>query len=213
MKQLYLLLSKNQKKIKLLFLLSYISIIIMYVMSIWGYERFDLIKNISGELGEKFGQITIVLLTATLIPGMLKRFGILKRLSSILILFRRQLGVLSFFTAIAHMGFNFSIPYIASGTNFIPDLLKNYLTGFAAITIFFLLWVTSNDFSMKFMGKWWKYLQRLSYLAILLLILHTLDAGSKFSLVLGGVLSLEVLSWIYYFKKSRNQTVSIIASN
>ena len=201
MKQLYLLLSKNQKKIKFLFLLSYISVVIIYILGILSYGKIDGVQKIFDEVGEKFGQLSIALLATTLLPGMLKRLGILKKLSSILILFRRQMGVLVFFTAVAHMGYMFSIPHIASGTNLLPDLFKYHQIGLAAITIFFLLWITSNDFSMKFLGKWWKYIQRLSYLAVIFLILHTLDAGSKFSFVLMAVLGLEALSWFVYLIK------------
>jgi sulfoxide reductase heme-binding subunit YedZ len=203
MKEIYVLLSRYQKQIKLLFTLSYISIMIIYMIGIWSYGKIDGVDDIFHEVGEKFGQITIILLTLTLIPGMFKRFGILKKLSSIIILFRRQLGVLAFFSAVAHMGYNYAIPHIASGTNLLPGLFQEQQIGFAAITIFFLLWVTSNDFSMKFMGKWWKYLQRTSYLAIVLLILHTSYVESKFSFVLGGVLTLEILSWVVHIIKSK----------
>jgi methionine sulfoxide reductase heme-binding subunit len=203
MKQLYVFLAKHQKKIKFLFLLSYISLITLYIAGIWAYGKIDNFNSLYSELGEKLGQVTIALLTTALIPGMLKRLGILKRLSSIFILFRRQLGVLAFFTAVTHMGYQSFIEKIALGENPLTTAFTYQQTGFAAITIFFLLWVTSNDFSMKFLGKWWKYLQRTSYLAIILLILHTFDAGSKFWLVLAVILSLEAISWLVYLIKPK----------
>ena len=65
------------------------------------------------------------------------------------------------------------------------------------ITIFLLLWINSNNVSMKFFGKWWKYFQRLSYLSIIFLILHTFDAQSKVWIVLAGLLVIEAFSWGY----------------
>ena len=60
------------------------------------------------------------LLILSLIPGTLKRMNLLGRLESILMLFRRQLGVLAFFTAAMHLGYMSWIKKIAAGQNPCP---------------------------------------------------------------------------------------------
>jgi methionine sulfoxide reductase heme-binding subunit len=203
MKQLYLLLAKNQKNIKKLFLFSYIILIAMFIIGIWQYDNSTDIKFLYKEIAKKSGQISVGLLILTLIPGMLKRIGILGKFESLLMLFRRQLGVLAFFTAGSHLVFVSWIKQIATGTNPLLRFFKYQQTGFAAITIFLLLWITSNDLSIKFLGKWWKYIQRLSYLSVIALILHIFDAGSKIWIVLSVILTVEALSWFIFLIKSK----------
>lgn len=203
MKKLYLILAKNQNLIKKLFQLSYIILIVIFIIGIWGYQNIVDIGPLYRELGEKFGQISVGLLILSLIPGTLKRMNLLGRLESILMLFRRQLGVLAFFTATMHLGYISWIKKIATGQNPFLSAFKYQQTGFAAITIFLLLWINSNNISMKFFGKWWKYFQRLAYLSIIFLILHTFDAGSKIWIVLSGLLTIEAFSWFVYFTKTK----------
>ncbi len=48
----------------------------------------------------------------------------------------------------------------------------NYFTGLSSILIFTILAVTSNNWSIRKLGKNWKKLHRLTYLALILLIFH-----------------------------------------
>jgi len=211
MKKIYLLLAHHQKSIKKLFLLTYIILITLYVIGIWQYESLSEIKGLYSTIGRKSGQISIVLLLLTLIPGMLKRMDLLNKIESIVYLFRRQLGVLAFFMAVTHVGYMSWIRKIASGENPLDSLFKYQQTGFAAFTIFLLLWVTSNDISMKLLGKWWRYLQRLSYVSVIALILHVFAAGSQIWIVLLAFLVAEAVSWI--FSLMRNKASSKAGKN
>jgi len=52
------------------------------------------------------------------------------------------------------------------------DTYINYFTGLSSILIFAILAVTSNNWSIRKLGKNWKKLHRLTYLALILLIFH-----------------------------------------
>lgn len=210
MKQLYLFLAHHQKLIKKLFLLAYIILITLYAVGIWQYDNLNEIKGLFRTIGKWSGQISIILLLLTLIPGMLKRMDLLNKLESVVYLFRRQLGVLAFFMAVTHVGYMSWIRKIASGENPLDTVFKSQQTGLAAFTIFLLLWVTSNDISMKFLGRWWRFLQRLSYLSVIALIFHVFAAGSKIWMVLLAFLIGEALSWIIFI--IRNKTTSPVKS-
>jgi sulfoxide reductase heme-binding subunit YedZ len=204
MKQLYIFLAHHQKLIKKLFLLTYIILITLYVVGIWQYDSLNEIRGLFRTIGKWSGQISIILLLLTLIPGMLKRMNLLDKIESIVYLFRRQLGVLAFFMAVTHVGYMSWIRKIASGENPLDSVFKYQQTGFAAFAIFLLLWVTSNDISMRFLGKWWRYLQRLSYLSVIALILHVFAAGSKIWMVLLAFLIGEALSWVIFIIRNKN---------
>ncbi len=51
-----------------------------------------------------------------------------------------------------------------------------YFTGFSSILIFSMLAVTSNNWSIRKLGKNWKKLHSLTYLALIMLMLHLLIA-------------------------------------
>jgi DMSO/TMAO reductase YedYZ heme-binding membrane subunit len=46
--------------------------------------------------------------------------------------------------------------------------------GFCGLIITFLLLITSNFLAIKILGKWWKSIQRLSYLLLILSSSHVL---------------------------------------
>lgn len=203
MKELYLFLAKHQKPIKNLFFLSYTLTIAAILAGTLLYEQSQEIRVLYRSIGEKTGQISIILLVLTLIPGILDRIGLLRSFESLLTLFRRQFGVLAFYFAALHIMYISWIRTIARGDNPFSNIFKYQQTGTAAIAIFLLLWVTSNDLSMKLMGKWWKYLQRLSYLSVIALIFHVFAAGSELWLVLSGILAVEAISWITVFLRRK----------
>lgn len=84
---------------------------------------------------------------------------------------RRYFGVAAFGYAALHLAFYLidkgSLPTILS------ELPRTYIwTGWAAFVIFVPLAMTSMDFFVRSMGSWWKLLQRGTYLAALLTLIH-----------------------------------------
>ena len=84
---------------------------------------------------------------------------------------RRYFGVAAFFYALAH-----TVLYLVDlGTvqKVVADLPKLYIwTGWFAFLIFVPLAVTSSDYFVRKMGRNWKTLQRTTYAAAVLTLLH-----------------------------------------
>lgn len=198
LKDLYLFLAKHQKIVKKIFFIGYIAMVVMYIVGLWVYPNYPSLRPMFGEIGSKFGEISVVLLLASMTPGILKRLGIFRQIESLLLIFRRQIGITAFFTAILHSGFTSLISLISTGKSVIPSLFVYNQTGFAAISIFFLLWVISNNFSMKMLGGVWKLLQRLTYVAALAIMFHVFDAQSSWWMPAGVYLVLEAVSWVVF---------------
>ena len=84
---------------------------------------------------------------------------------------RRYFGVAAFGYAALHTLFY----VIDKGTldSVINELLRFYIwTGWLAFAIFVPLAVTSMDYFQRFMGPWWKWLQRCTYASAVLTLLH-----------------------------------------
>jgi len=96
---------------------------------------------------------------ATIFP----RLGILRKF----VLLRRQLGIIAGTFILAH-----GVPYLLAGQPSIAALIdpqfwdfKMFLTwGILGIIASLIPLITSNNFTMRYLGKWWKPIQRLSYL-------------------------------------------------
>lgn len=202
MKSLYLFLAKHQKIVKQIFFGGYVSLALLYIAGLWVYPRYEELRPFFGDIGAKFGELSIILLLISMTPGILKRLNILRQVESLLLIFRRQIGITAFFTAMLHSGFISLIKQISTGKSIIPTLFVYNQTGFAALSIFFLLWVISNNYSMKTLGSVWKLLQRLTYVAALAIMLHVFDARSKWWMVVGAYLVFEAISWtIFLFRQ------------
>lgn len=198
LKDLYLFLAKHQKVVKKIFFVGYVLMVLTYIAGLWIYPNYPDLRPMFSEIGSKFGEISIILLLISMTPGILKRMGIFRQIESLLLIFRRQIGVTAFFTAMLHSGFSSLIRQIATGKSILPSLFVYNQTGFAALSIFFLLWAISNNFSMRILGNVWKLLQRLTYVAALAIMFHVFDAQSSWWMVVGVYLVLEAISWVVF---------------
>jgi sulfoxide reductase heme-binding subunit YedZ len=86
---------------------------------------------------------------------------------------RRELGVAAFLYALLHLG-----AYLVRQPNFHVVLFDmqfiEYITGWTAFLILLVLAFTSNDRAVHGLGRWWKPLQRLAYVAVVASALHWL---------------------------------------
>lgn len=154
-------------------------------------------------LGLKFGQVAAILYVLTLTPGILQRFGWLAPVRVVMMLFRRHLGILMYITMFIHMSWTTTLPLISlfgyDLTKY-PQLATFQLVGFAAALILLPLILTSNDFSVKYLGKWWKRLHKLTYVALFLIFLHVaLIESTKWLILMSCTLIAWVFSWINHF--------------
>ena len=158
----------------------------------------------SAPLANILGFLALVSYIITLLPTILrivfpqtKETGIPK----LLLKHRRFIGILAFFLALAH-GF-----LLVKKRNFDFFDLKTswiYIQGVATFTIFTLLAITSNDWSVKKMKKNWKRLHSLTYLAMFLLTWHIWDKMSDHwtyltPIAMGGITGITVLFIIRFW--------------
>lgn len=90
------------------------------------------------------------------------------------VLLRRMLGLFSFFYACLHLLIWLWLDRELVWSGMFDDILKRpYITvGFIAFLILLTLAATSNSFCMQRLGRRWKRLHRLAYVAAALGILH-----------------------------------------
>ena len=129
-------------------------------------------------LANYLGFLALICYIITLLPSTLRVvFPRTKKteIPKLLLKYRRQIGVISFFFALGHG------VLLVSKRNFdFYDIqtYSIYLTGVATFIIFTLLTITSNDWSIKKMKKNWKKLHELTYVAMFILILHIIKTMS-----------------------------------
>lgn len=88
-----------------------------------------------------------------------------------LLTYRRELGILCFYLAFAHLSSSIFNLKIYELKNYLPP--NNFLfTGALASLFLIILYLTSNNFSMRFLKKNWKRIQYLSYLVLPLISAH-----------------------------------------
>lgn len=173
-----------------------------------------------GQMGKLLGLLSLVLFCLTLLPGILTRLKIWTEVTlpvaTLITPFRRNLGILMFVSAFVHMSLSTTLPFVALQLVSIRSLLA--LTLGQKLTAIFStfppplrlfehlaiigwmillpVWLTSNDLAQKKLGKWWKRVQRLTYLAIWFIMGHVALQSSLWAVMVGVVAVLEVTSWV-----------------
>lgn len=147
------------------------------------------------------GQTALVLYTVTTIPGIMRRFGKFYKPVSIIMIFRRYIGIATFMLVFLHASIERLFWVLKGQMGLIPTELFQ-LSGFLAFLILLSLFLTSNDWSVNKMGKWWHVIHNLTYIAVWLIFVHV--AFQRFSIwtVLIGTTSVaQIASHLYARKK------------
>lgn len=199
-RSIHLLLVKHKNKLELFFLI--LELVVLSTIPLAYLVRLSY-KNLFitiYELGGQLGTISFFLYLSTHIPSILKRFKILPLLSSSITLFRRHLGILMFVLAVAHASIVSTIPMLfAYGKLNFSVLGQREIWGVIGLAILFPLWLTSNNLSQRYLGRYWKMLQRFTYLALFFIYLHVALVELS-NAILGAVIAtLIIISWIYAF--------------
>ena len=122
---------------------------------------------------------------------------------------RRYLGVAAFAYAAAHTVF-----YLidkGSAARVISELPRFYIwTGWLSFAIFIPLAVTSMDYFVRVMGTWWKWLQRWTYPAAVLTLLHwaalhNWDHPGAALVHFGPLAALEAYRIWYWYLRPRSE--------
>ncbi len=183
----------------------------------WIYSIFfgDLGAEPVKELNHQTGEVALYMLLLNgllgagldLCPKQMRPFRFM-------LMHRRYLGVLTFFYLIAHLFFYValeSFEWIA-----IEQLwTKVYLSlAISAWSLLLILWITSNDFSVRKLGqKTWRLVHRLVYLAMILVSGHVLLIEKtdlvKYSLIFGVFTLIQFVRLLIYLK-TKVRTVSTV---
>jgi DMSO/TMAO reductase YedYZ heme-binding membrane subunit len=161
-------------------------------------------------LGIWCGRVGIVVYVCTIIPGILRRFKIHHPLGQTLMLFRRQTGVMAFLLVLLHGWFNKGFGIVFAGRPLLPLALYS-IFGISAGLLLLLLFLTSNDMSIRLMGVWWERLHWLTYVIVWLIFLHVaLLQVSIWSVIIGFFAVLEVVSHLYALLFSQKRAEGIL---
>lgn len=183
--------------------IAYAILILFLTIGVWRYVSKNQIDQLFYTTAVSFGRVALVLLGVVVLPGILGRFGIEIPITRIITAYRRQFGILVFLFAFSHATLVRTLPKLLGIIPTIP-LVVFETFGVLALTILFFMFFTSNNLSVKTLGKNWKRLHRFIYLALWLLVLHTgLQRISIWSVFIFAFATLEIASLIYYYLKKK----------
>lgn len=150
------------------------------------------------DLGGKFGTLAALTFLVTITPGIAKRFGIRHPVLNIIQTFRRHFGIMTFLLVLTHSAILRFIPYMSWQAFTAPPLRE--LIGFAAFCMFFVMFLTSNDFSTNRLGRWWGRVHALAYIIVWLTFAHIVlfKPTEPTSLLVGFFAVLEWVSLAYW---------------
>jgi DMSO/TMAO reductase YedYZ heme-binding membrane subunit len=154
--------------------------------------------SIARTLGGLLAKFSVVMLSVTLLPGMVRRLNIALFISRLLMPYRRHLGIATYLLATGHSVLNYYLPnYRVLGTPLPASLPKLFiLMGLMALVLLTPLFVTSNDWAVRSLGKWWGRIHKLVYLVVLFVLLHLTLMQSPWRFLAGGILGLEIGSFV-----------------
>lgn len=198
---------RNKRYIFWTIRLGYAFILTIYLLAAYAaFTRSDSYFSIYYDWGLTFGRSAIVFLGVAVLPGILGRFGINWQVTRIITFFRRQVGITVFLLAFSHYSVIRNLPVLSGQVPFVFPYSLFEMFGFTAFCILFLMYITSNNWSMAKLGPWWKRLHRFVYVVLWLLVLHT--ALQRISLWSGLIIifaAIETASLIYLWVKNKNK--------
>ena len=157
-------------------------------------------------LVELLGETALIVLILTLSITPLRK---IRRLPSF-VGYRRMLGLYAFFYALLHV-VSYAV-FLVDWQNFVEDLYKRpyIVVGAAAFLILFALAITSTKAAIRRLGKNWKRLHRLVYLAAIAIVVHVYwQTRSDYfeALVFAVIIAILLLSRVAYSSKRRSSLV------
>lgn len=213
-KRLSLFLVQYRKQIVGIFVLKY-----FLVESLTGFAASAILQKnawfmFSIDLARQFGELAILALVITLLPGMMRRLRLEFWWVGILMLFRRQLGIFVYLLALSHYLLIRVIPMISFGLSPFTNLEVFELCGMSALFLMTPMFLTSNNYSVKKMGKWWKRVHSVIYLVVWLIFAHVaLQSSFKWAALMGIVGIMEFISWGVFVTMSKFRSGLSLSKN
>ena len=157
-------------------------------------------------LGINAGQVALLLFCTTLIPGILRRFSIRGSFVSLLMLYRRHLGITTFAFTFFHYAAIRLFPMLFAGDPFI--LIPPLFEAFGVVSLFTMsiLFFTSNHWSVRTFGKWWSRIHMLIYATAWGVFFHVfLQEVSLWTILIGFFAVGETISLIYSYTRKHHK--------
>jgi DMSO/TMAO reductase YedYZ heme-binding membrane subunit len=196
---------KNRNRIIGWFKFVYIGMLIFWLIGARSIYYQDNWIAFFYNIGRSAGKLTIIWYVLTLIPGIARRFGIQHRLVQLIMLFRRYLGILTYLTVFIHLTFIFLIPNLKNLTYLFPIPLFE-LFGIFAVVGLSAMFLTSNDWSVGHLKKWWQRIHNVTYIVMWFILFHVFLQQSRWSLLIGLFVLLEMGSFVAdYIRKHQSQ--------
>jgi sulfoxide reductase heme-binding subunit YedZ len=149
------------------------------------------------------GQGALVFLSLTTLPGILRRWQVLRGWQPYLMPIRRHLGIMMYLLALAHAVLTLYLPNWVAG-RWLPSVGSLFLVvGMLGLLLATPLFFTANDRAVKKLGRRWGTLHKLVYPLVLLVWGHVLLSGSGWATLAGLILLLEIGSWLKVWYQSR----------
>jgi len=153
-------------------------------------------------LANIFGFIALVLYFITLQPGFFRVIHPIFLKNKILVYFtkyRRQIGITAFLSGLAHA----LLLIYQKNINLLEiDTYKSYWPGITLITIFGILALTSNQWSVSHLKQNWKRLHQLTFVVMFILVYHILDKVKVWTYLTPiGILILSIAIILFTWKK------------
>ncbi len=156
--------------------------IIAFLLVIATWLTYSKDKNTVIDMANAFGYLSFSFLSLALIVTPIRVIWPKFELNSTLLMARRALGVNAFMFALLHSSIQFFVNFAGDSNLLFTYMSANIflLFGSIALTILFLLFITSTDYAVRKLGKNWFLLHKLVYLAYPIIILHAYKIGLDF---------------------------------
>lgn len=179
----------KKRRITVLKVVIHVAALLPLLILIWDFVQGNLTANPIREIQLRTGTSAIILLMLTLActpVNILTGFKEVMRL-------RRLFGIYTFIYALLHFINFVGIDYSFNFSLIQEDIFKKpyAIVGFVSFIILLLLAVTSINRLRQQLGKNWKRMHRLAYLAAILAVVHYLwltKASIRQPLIYGGIL-------------------------
>jgi len=150
-------------------------------------DQYDEIKNQLNPILRVWGQISFIYLwLVLLVSPIINIFNLKKyeKIERLLLEVRKILWILSFMFLINHwlsyflIEYHFYDKFYSNSTTYIAYVIKNLLHRYDALSwivvwiVMFVLWITSNKFSVSLLWKSWKLIHSFIYPLFILVTMH-----------------------------------------
>ncbi len=162
------------------------------LIMLWIVPQLSTVTRFFAKQAGSLSQVLLLIILFMKPVGVVFGIRILKRT----LVFRREMGVAMFYLALFHFAVLVTPSLIFDITYY--RWSNHVLYGAVALIFAGMLWITSNNHSMRLLGRNWKRLHALAYPMLFLVLLHAAITSGEWTKILVLVplySALKVLEW------------------